>query len=219
MTPNPTPRLTPEIAIPLRDAFLKGVHHNDRGPRKKEQYSTGEKDVLNKYKHDYRKTTTKEERYDLLRNRILVDIFNFWYAKGEVTPDIEPDLLSYKIKVMSNTMILWKSIFHILSQSLSHWIRNNWRSYHNTRGLGRNERKKSRVDVVWMFMKEKVMEEINAMVREDGGDEEATAEEIFKYRTTAAKRVFESLSVDDQSLIQKRIQEGGDNVPVNVKQM
>ena len=70
-----------------------------------------------------------------------------------------------------------------------------------------------------MFMKEKVMEEINAMVREDGGDEEATAEEIFKYRTTAAKRVFESLSVDDQSLIQKRIQEGGDNVPVNVKQM
>lgn len=101
MTPNPTPRMTPEIAIPLRDAFLKGVNQNNRGPRKKGRYSKEEKAVLNKYKHDYRKTTTTEERFDLLRNRILVDIFNFWYAKGEVTPNIEPDVLSEKIKVMS----------------------------------------------------------------------------------------------------------------------
>jgi hypothetical protein len=111
MTPNPTSRLTPEIAYPLRDAFLKGVNQNDRGPRKKGRYSTEEKEVLNKYKHDYRKTTTTEERYDLLRNRILVDIFNFWYAKGEVTPNIEPELLSNKIRVISNFIILRKFYF------------------------------------------------------------------------------------------------------------
>jgi len=70
-----------------------------------------------------------------------------------------------------------------------------------------------------MFMKEKVMEEINAMVKEDGGEGEATAVEIFRYRTSAAKRVFESLSMDDQSIIKKKIEDGGDNVPVNIKQM
>ena len=111
MTPNPTSRLTPEIAYPLRDAFLKGVNQNDRGPQKKGRYSTEEKEVLNKYKHDYRKTTTTEERYDLLRDRILVDIFNFWYAKGEVTPNIEPELLSNKIRVISNVIILRKFYF------------------------------------------------------------------------------------------------------------
>jgi len=102
MTPNATPRMTPEIAHPLRDVFNKGVNKNQRGPRKTGRYSKEEKEVLMKYKDNYRRTTTTEERYDLLRNRILVDIFNFWYAKGEVSPDIEPDLLSDKIKVMSN---------------------------------------------------------------------------------------------------------------------
>jgi len=111
-----------------------------------------------------------------------------------------------------------KIYIEFLSQTLSIWIRNNWRSYHNSKRLGRNERKKSRVDVVWMNMKEKVIEEINVMVREDGGEGDATAEEIFKYRTTAAKRVFEGLSVDDKSVIMKNIEDGGDNVPIDIKQ-
>lgn len=69
-----------------------------------------------------------------------------------------------------------------------------------------------------MYMKEKVIEEINAMVTEDGGEGDATAEQIFKYRTSAAKKVFEGLSVDDQSVILKKIDDGGDNVPIDIKQ-
>jgi hypothetical protein len=67
-------------------------------------------------------------------------------------------------------------------------------------------------------MQERVVKEINAMVREDGGTEEATPEQIFKLRTSAAKRVFLGLSLVEQQMIMKKIEEGGDIVPVDVKQ-
>ena len=89
----------PEIALPIRDVFHKAVEKKARAPRKDSRYSTDEKKVLEKYKHEYRKTTTPEERYDLLRNRILVDIFNYWYEKGEVTPEIGEIALSERIRV------------------------------------------------------------------------------------------------------------------------
>jgi hypothetical protein len=92
------PRL-PEIAIPIRDVYGKAVEKKPRAPRKKSRYSQEEKLVLEKYKHAYRKTTNADERYDLLRNRLLVDIFNYWFEKGEVTPAIGEKALSEKIRV------------------------------------------------------------------------------------------------------------------------
>lgn len=80
------------------------------------------------------------------------------------------------------------------------------------------ERKKSRVDIVWMTMKEKVMQEIQDMLIEEGGCGEPTSEFIFKNRTTAAKRVFIGLSNEDQDNILKMIEEGGDIVPNDIKQ-
>lgn len=78
-------------------------------------------------------------------------------------------------------------------------------------------RKKSRVDVVWSNMRGKVIEVINEIVREDGGTAIANADEIFKYRTAAAKRVFESLTMDEKLNIEQKIKEGTDVIPESVK--
>jgi hypothetical protein len=103
-------------------------------------------------------------------------------------------------------------------QNLSAWIRNNWRPYHTHRGLVPNERKKSRLDIIWMEMKEKVKDEIYAMMKEEGLSSELTAADIFKRRTTAAKRVYQSLSPDDQAAVQKKIDDRTDVVPDEIKQ-
>ena len=105
-----------------------------------------------------------------------------------------------------------------MAQNLCVWIRNNWQPYHSRRGLVPNERKKSRLDIVWMEMKDKVKDEILVMMREEGITSEATAEDIFKRRTAAAKRVFLSLSQDDQAAIQKKIDDRTDVVPDEIKQ-
>jgi hypothetical protein len=69
-----------------------------------------------------------------------------------------------------------------------------------------------------MEMKDKVKDEILAMMREEGITSEATAEDIFKRRTAAAKRVFLSLSPDDQAAVQKKIDDRTDVVPDEIKQ-
>jgi hypothetical protein len=69
-----------------------------------------------------------------------------------------------------------------------------------------------------MDMKETVKDEINVMVKEAGGTHPPTDEDIFKYRTAAAKRVFLSLSLDKQAEILRKIEEGGDIVPNDIKQ-
>ena len=69
-----------------------------------------------------------------------------------------------------------------------------------------------------MEMKERVKDEISAMMREEGITSEPTAEDIFKRRTTAAKRVYLSLSPDDQASIQNRIDDNSHVVPDEIKQ-
>lgn len=69
-----------------------------------------------------------------------------------------------------------------------------------------------------MEMKDMVKEEISAMMREEGITTEPTAEDIFKRRTAAAKRVFLSLSPDDQASVQKKIVNRTDVVPDEIKQ-
>jgi len=82
-----------------------------------------------------------------------------------------------------------------------------------------NGRKKSRIDVVWMTMKGRVKDEINAMVKEAGGTHEATEDDIFKYRTAATKRVFLDLTLDEQADILKKVVMDDVVVPDEIKQL
>jgi hypothetical protein len=94
-----TQQLAPEIVLALRPQYLATTEPNPRGPRKHSRYSDDEIKVLQKYKDRYKKASTTEERNDLLRNYILVDIFNFWYDKGSVTTDISEEDFAARIKV------------------------------------------------------------------------------------------------------------------------
>ena len=94
-----TQPLAPEIVLALRPQYLAAVEPPARGPRAKSRYSKDEKRVLQQYKDRYKKATTTDERNDLLRNYILVDIFNFWYDQGSVTTDISEGDFAARIKV------------------------------------------------------------------------------------------------------------------------
>lgn len=101
--------IAPEIAPPLREAYLKAIERKNREPRKNSEYTTQEINVLKKYKHIYRKATTTEERFELLQNHILVDIFNYWHDNGKVTPTIGVKGLASKIKVLKKSFMILKS--------------------------------------------------------------------------------------------------------------
>lgn len=94
-----TAKAAPQIVIPLQATFLEAVDKGGRGSKKKCRYNEDEKKVLEIYKDEYRKTTTTPERHNIIRNHILVDIFNFWYEKGIVTPSIGEEALSVLVKV------------------------------------------------------------------------------------------------------------------------
>lgn len=89
----------PEFALPLRDVLVGVVESSKRRrPKGKCHFSKEEKQVLEKYKDLYKKSTTTEQRLDVLRNYLLVDIFNFWHAKGEVTSDISEAGVAERVK-------------------------------------------------------------------------------------------------------------------------
>lgn len=67
-------------------------------------------------------------------------------------------------------------------------------------------------------MKDRVLEEIDQMVKEKHGTDKADKEQIFSLRTTAAKNVFLRLSADEQAAIERRAKAGGDPVPIEIQQ-
>jgi len=91
--------MSTEIAIPLPAAILEAVTNKNRKARKKSLYTTEEITVIGKYKKEFREKTTTDDRNEILRNHILVDIFNYWFSKGIVTAEIAADVLSDRIKV------------------------------------------------------------------------------------------------------------------------
>lgn len=91
--------MTVEIAIPPPTNLLEVVTNKTRKPRKNSFLTTEEKAIIDKYKDQYRNMTKTEDRCNLLRNHILVDIFNFWYEKGVISADISAEELSERIKV------------------------------------------------------------------------------------------------------------------------
>lgn len=91
--------MTTEIS-PLPTVYLDAVRNKTRKPRSKCRLSMAERNVINKYRDEYRGQTTMDGRNDLLRNLILVDIFNYWYKEGIVTAEITAEILSDRIKVV-----------------------------------------------------------------------------------------------------------------------
>jgi hypothetical protein len=67
--------------------------------RKGCQYNAEERAVLSKYKEAYKKQTTHVDRENLLRGKILVDIFNYWFTKEGVMPSA--DEATRRIEVFS----------------------------------------------------------------------------------------------------------------------
>jgi len=59
-----------------------------RKPRSGALYSRDEIAIISKYKDEYKEQTTKALRADVLRNKILVDIFNYWDLQ-DMLPDNE----------------------------------------------------------------------------------------------------------------------------------
>jgi hypothetical protein len=56
-------------------------------PRKGSRYSREEIVVISKYKAEYKDQTTRALRANVLRNKILVDLFNYWDVKGTLPLD------------------------------------------------------------------------------------------------------------------------------------
>ncbi len=66
-------------------------------PRRDAQYSREEIAVISKYKAEYKDQTTRPLRAHVLRNKILVDIFNYWDVQG--TLPSEEALCVERVKV------------------------------------------------------------------------------------------------------------------------
>lgn len=56
-------------------------------PRRGALYTREEIAVLSKYKAEYKDQTTRALRAHVLRNKILVDIFNYWDVQGTIPSD------------------------------------------------------------------------------------------------------------------------------------
>jgi hypothetical protein len=56
-------------------------------PRRGAHYSRQEIQVISKYKSEYKDQTTRALRANVLRNNILVDLFNYWDAQGTLPSD------------------------------------------------------------------------------------------------------------------------------------
>jgi hypothetical protein len=56
-------------------------------PRRGILYSRAEIVVISKYKAEYKDQTTRTLRANVLRNKILVDLFNYWDAEKSLPLD------------------------------------------------------------------------------------------------------------------------------------
>jgi hypothetical protein len=86
--------MSTEVDLP---AVLQKIRDQAGKTRKGCQYTNEEKAILGKYKEEYRALTTHEDRDLLLRNKILVDIFNHWFRKEQVMPSPEEIVTRRKV--------------------------------------------------------------------------------------------------------------------------
>ena len=73
------------ILLIASSLFLSIMAHlipTGKQPRKGTLYSREEIAIISKYKTEYKDQTTRPLRVHVLRNKILVDIFNYWDQQG-----------------------------------------------------------------------------------------------------------------------------------------
>ena len=78
-------------------AFLASTQQRSQNPRRDCLYTSEEWEVLSKYKEEYKSLRTQEEREALLKGKIFVDMFNFWYNEEQSIPSAEE--CNHRIKV------------------------------------------------------------------------------------------------------------------------
>jgi len=69
-------------------------------PRRGALYSREELAVISMYKAEYKDQTTRTLRAHVLRNKILVDIFNYWDVQGTLPSDEAVCVQRVKVKIM-----------------------------------------------------------------------------------------------------------------------
>ena len=69
--------------------FLAATQDHAPKTRRSCQYSAKEKEVLCKFKEEYKLKRTHVEREALLRQKVFVDIFNYWYSLEGIMPTEE----------------------------------------------------------------------------------------------------------------------------------
>jgi hypothetical protein len=65
-------------------------------PRKNALYNREEMGVISKYKAEYKEQTTRALRANVLRRKILADLFNYWDDEGTLPED---DACVQRVKV------------------------------------------------------------------------------------------------------------------------
>jgi len=70
-------------------------------PRRGALYSREEIKVISKYKAEYKDQTTKTLRAHVLRNKILVDLFNYWDVQETLPSDEAGCMDRVKVKCLN----------------------------------------------------------------------------------------------------------------------
>ena len=67
-------------------SILPAMQGEGTKPRKGCRYSQAERDVLSRHKEEYKSKATPEEREQVLKQKVFVDIFNHWYTTEGTMP-------------------------------------------------------------------------------------------------------------------------------------
>ena len=68
---------------------LAVIQHQSNESRQGCRYSKEERAILSKYKEEYKAKTTPEGREQVLKQKVFVDIFNYWFSKEGTMPSEE----------------------------------------------------------------------------------------------------------------------------------
>jgi hypothetical protein len=68
-----------------------------RKARRDALYSQAEMEVLNRHKEEYRQQTTRELRANVMRTKLLVDLFNYWLEQGTGPENEEESVRRMKV--------------------------------------------------------------------------------------------------------------------------
>ena len=79
-------------------AIMAHLIPTTKQPKQGTLYSKGELLVITKYKAEYKEQTTRALRANVLRNKILVDLFNYWDVQNTL-PSNEVESLEW-VKVI-----------------------------------------------------------------------------------------------------------------------